>query len=250
METGRFVDSLLSIAYACHGLARYKNTFARTTTTSRWWRRENLYEVKTVTIFFFSRYDYYYRRERRCSSRERATNVYIFTRASESFIARTRAAFGINDRARRDSGEGPWAPRRESARVNIISLVRCLGRSRRVLSFRSGNRPLSFAATWNTSGSISAETTRRRDDELWSFSGKWNMHKLWCTRPGLAFRRLVNWPRGRYLIALVTSQRLRVHAETPDSLLLVNEKLWMRRKDGFIYPTVHRVTYDPREYEN
>lgn len=121
-------------------------------------------------LFFFARYDYYYRRERSCSSRERTTNVYIFTRASESFIGRARDATFDNDRERRKFREdrGHRQPR-QSARVNIISLARSPGRSERV-------RPVSIREidlchlprAWNISGSISAETmpTGRRSFDL------------------------------------------------------------------------------------
>lgn len=98
-------------------------------------------------LFFFARYDYYYRRERSCSSRERTTNVYIFTRASESFIGRARDATFDNDRERRKFREDRGAPSAAPECTSEYYISRSLSREKRTCApcFHSGNRPLSFA---------------------------------------------------------------------------------------------------------
>lgn len=161
-----------------------------------------------MTIFFFTRYDYYYPLEALLFVVEEwQMQTYIFTTTIE------RGGIQGGPRALSE----PW----ECTSEYYMCISRSLSLSREKQTcalFHSGNRPLSFGMEYKRIDFC------RDTDELWSLA-EYEIRKPWRMRVSLAFGdQVTRGPRGRYLIVRWLRVKLKVHAKTSDSLYFP----WMR----------------------
>lgn len=162
-------------------------------------RRENLYEVETVMIFFFSSLVTIITiagsaRVRRVKERR----TYTYLRERLKVLSATRAT-QRSTTIERGGNSGKTAGIASRARVHewILYLSLALRREKRTCApcFHSGNRPLSFATGMEYKRVDFCRDDANGTTELWSLA-EYEIRQLRRTRASLAFRRSGDWPRG------------------------------------------------------